>query len=85
MTSMEVGNPELSCTSSYRATRVHSASLSLPPKVAFKEFLRPALALFAEHYRLRPGFRIGDVPLGMEAFHRIPIVRLPRSPRPRRR
>jgi len=58
--------------------------LAFPTKVALKEFPCPALALFAEHNRLRFRPRVGDVPLGMETFHRLPIVRLPRSPWTRR-
>src|SRR6202041_789654 len=49
-------------------------------KMAFKEFPRPAFALFAEHNRLRLRLRVGDVPPGMETFQRLPVVRLPRSP-----
>ena len=59
-------------------------ALSFPSEVTFKEFLRPALALLAEHYRLRPGSRIRDVAVGMKSLQRIPIARLPRSPITRR-
>jgi hypothetical protein len=37
--------------------------LVFPSKMALKEFPRPALAIFAERYRLRLRSRVGDVPL----------------------
>src|ERR1700722_1302921 len=58
--------------------------LVLASKMAFKEFPRPAFALFAEHNRLRLRLRVGDVPPGMETSQRLPVVRLPRSPLTRR-
>jgi hypothetical protein len=48
-------------------------ALAFPSKMALKEFPRPALAIFAEHYRLRLRPRVGDVPLRMRAFHRFPV------------
>src|ERR1700733_4416549 len=48
--------------------------LAFPVKVALKEFPCPALTLFAEDDRLRLRLGIGDVPPGIEAFHRSEIV-----------
>ncbi len=79
-----VGNTDLSHTSSSRSAG-DGLRLAFPSKMALKEFPRPALAIFAEHYRLRLRPRVGDVPLRMKAFHRFPVVRLPRTPRPSRR
>ena len=59
--------------------------LILPSEMTFKEFPCPALALLAEHYRLRFASRIGDVPPGVGTFRGIPIVRSPRSQWTRRR